>query len=173
MASYRLLSFEKDGATVPGILVDGSVFDLRSEMAVHAPSDDAYRSIDELLADWEKAQGLLSQISNSPGSRATPLKQVELRQPIQNPGAIYCAAANYFDHAAEMGNPIKKEDVAPYFFIKSSSVIVGTGEAIRLPMHHSKKFEPNLPTLLLCMCRPKSGFGNQKTEGDFPRLIDL
>ena len=141
MASYRLLSFEKDGYTVPGILVDGSVFDLRSELAVHAPSDDAYRSIDELLADWEKAQGLLSQISNSPGSRATPLNQVALRQPIQNPGAIYCAAANYFDHAAEMGNPIKKEDVAPYFFIKSSSVIVGTGEAIRLPVHHSEKFD--------------------------------
>ena len=40
-----------------------------------------------------------------------------------------------------MGNPIKKEKVAPYFFIKSSSVIVGTGEAIRLPMSHSKKFD--------------------------------
>ena len=109
MASYRLLSFEKDSITVPGILVDGNVFDLRSEMAVHAPTDDAYRSIDDLLADWDTAQRLLSQISNSPGSRATPLEQIVLRQPIQNPGTIYCAAANYFDHAAEMGNPIKKE----------------------------------------------------------------
>jgi len=141
MASYRLLSFEKDGATVPGILVDGSVFDLRSEMAVHAADQEAYRSIDEVLADWDNAQGLLDRMSNSPGSRATPLDQVTLRQPIQNPGAIYCAAANYFDHAEEMGHPIKKEDVAPYFFIKSSSVIVGTGETIRLPMHHSEKFD--------------------------------
>ena len=77
MASYRLLSFEKDGATVPGILVDGSVFDLRSEMAVHEADQEAYRSIDELLADWENAQGLLNRISNSPGSRATPLDQAK------------------------------------------------------------------------------------------------
>ena len=67
MASYRLLSFEKDSITVPGILVDGNVFDLRSEMAVHAPTDDDYRSIDDLLADWDTAQRLLSQISNSQG----------------------------------------------------------------------------------------------------------
>ena len=54
--------FEKDSITVPGILVDGNVFDLRSEMAVHAPTDDAYCSIDDLLADWDTAQRLLSQI---------------------------------------------------------------------------------------------------------------
>ena len=141
MSSYRLLSFDKDGITAPGILVEGSVFDLRSEIALHAPTMDNYRTIDELLVDWEDVKPLLDRISNSPGSRATSLEQVLLRQPIQNPGAIYCAAANYFDHAEEMGNPITKEDVAPYFFIKSSSVIVGTGEAIRLPMHHSEKFD--------------------------------
>lgn len=141
MASYRLLSYAKDGASRPGILVDGSVFDLQNEMGVHAQSTEPYTSVDAVLNDWDNAQGLLGRISDSPGSRATPLDDVTLCQPINNPGAIYCAAANYYDHAREMGNEVVKEDVAPYFFIKSSSAIIATGDNIRLPMHHSEKFD--------------------------------
>ena len=141
MASYRLLSYDQNGQNCPGILVNENVFDLQSEMGVHASSKPAYRSVDAVLDDWENAQFLLGKISENPRSKATPLDGVSLRQPINNPGAIYCAAANYFDHAKEMGNEVDKSAVDPYFFIKSSSAVIGTGENIRLPMNHSAKFD--------------------------------
>ena len=77
MASYRLLSFEKDSITVPGILVDGNVFDLRSEMA-------CMRRLMTPIVDRRSVGRLghgptpVEQISNSPGSRATPLEQIVL-----------------------------------------------------------------------------------------------
>ena len=141
MASYRLLSYENKGQTRPGILKNENVFDLQFEMEVHAPSAPRYTSLDTVLEDWGNAQNLLKKISDNPGSKATALDHVTFRQPINNPGAIYCAAANYYDHAREMGNEVIKSDIQPYFFIKSSSVIIGTGENIRLPLHHSEKFD--------------------------------
>ena len=141
MASYRLLSYDRDGQNCPGVLINGNVFDLQLEMAVHVPSQPTYTSIDALLLDWENAQRFLNKISDNPASKATPLDGVSLRQPINNPGAIYCAAANYYDHAKEMGNEVDKSSVDPYFFLKSSSAVIGTGENIRLPMHHSAKFD--------------------------------
>ena len=51
MASYRLLSFLKNGQSCPGILVDGSIFDLKLEMGTHASSLPIYSSVDAILAD--------------------------------------------------------------------------------------------------------------------------
>ena len=141
MASYRLLSYEKKGQSCPGILVAGSVFDMQLEMGLHAPSLTPYNSVDAILANWDSAKTLLTNISENPGSKATPLDRVTLNQPINNPGAIYCAAANYYDHAKEMGTDVNKKEIQPYFFIKSSSVVVGSGENIRLTANYSKKFD--------------------------------
>ena len=141
---YDFLStsiLQKLGLSCPGILVAGSVFDMRLEMSLHAPSLTPYNSVDAILANWDSAKTLLTKISENPGSKATPLDRVTLNQPINNPGAIYCAAANYYDHAKEMGTDVNKKEIQPYFFIKSSSVVVGSGENIRLPANYSKKFD--------------------------------
>jgi 2-keto-4-pentenoate hydratase/2-oxohepta-3-ene-1,7-dioic acid hydratase in catechol pathway len=92
-------------------------------VGLHAPSLAPYNSVDAILANWDSAKTLLTNISENPGSKATPLDRVKLNQPINNPGAIYCAAANYYDHAKEMGTNVNKKEIQPYFFIKSSSVL--------------------------------------------------
>jgi 2-keto-4-pentenoate hydratase/2-oxohepta-3-ene-1,7-dioic acid hydratase in catechol pathway len=62
---------------------------------------------------------------------------VRLLAPLLYPPAIYCAGANYADHAAEMsaeGMGVDKATTQPYFFLKSGPhCIIGPNAAIRLP----------------------------------------
>ncbi len=144
MASYRLLSYaDAAGGTRPGLLVGHNVLDLQSELSAHPEADFSATSVWAVLQDWDKAAAVLEAIGADPdGASAKPLGEVTLRQPITHPGTIYCAASNYFDHSKEMsGKDLDKSSVEPYFFIKSSSVTIGPGEEVRLPMKYSEKFD--------------------------------
>jgi 2-keto-4-pentenoate hydratase/2-oxohepta-3-ene-1,7-dioic acid hydratase in catechol pathway len=46
------------------------------------------------------------------------------------PGKIVCIGRNYLEHAREMGNAVPAE---PLIFLKPTTAIVASGEAIRLP----------------------------------------
>ena len=75
------------------------------------------------------------------GSGAIALSSVKLLAPIQNPGSLWAAAANYYAHRAEMvermgsaDRPvIDKDDLMAEFFLKTTSSIIGPGDTIRLP----------------------------------------
>jgi len=75
------------------------------------------------------------------GSSAVALSSVKLLAPIQNPGSLWAAAANYYAHRAEMvermgsaDRPvIDKDDLMAEFFLKTTSSIIGPGDTIRLP----------------------------------------
>jgi 2-keto-4-pentenoate hydratase/2-oxohepta-3-ene-1,7-dioic acid hydratase in catechol pathway len=55
------------------------------------------------------------------------------------PERIFCAAANYIEHANEMGSALAgKSDSKPYMFIKLRNTIIGSGEAIKMPPETSK-----------------------------------
>ena len=141
---YRLLSYAgADGAT-PGLLIGDNVHDLAAEVAA-AGKDGAFStaSVQGVLDGWEAAAPVLAAIADNPdGGSAKPLGDVKLLAPIANPGAIYCAAANYYDHAKEMtGKDLDKSTLEPLFFIKSSSVVIGPGEDIRLPQNYSKQYD--------------------------------
>ena len=60
MASYRLLSYEKEGQCYPRIHFSGSVFDMQQEMGLHVPSLVPYNSVDTVLANWDSAKTLLT-----------------------------------------------------------------------------------------------------------------
>ncbi|MEO8192243.1 MAG: fumarylacetoacetate hydrolase family protein [Gemmatimonadales bacterium] len=49
---------------------------------------------------------------------------------IDRPGKIVCIGRNYREHAKELGNEVPVE---PLFFLKPSTSVVGSGEAIVLP----------------------------------------
>jgi 2-keto-4-pentenoate hydratase/2-oxohepta-3-ene-1,7-dioic acid hydratase in catechol pathway len=142
VTSFRLLTYANEaGAARPGILVGSSVFDIGDEMAIHEASRLPYPDLEAALNDWERAKPLFHRIAAGPGTRARSLEGLKLLAPLPRPAAIYCAAANYYDHAREYGQELVKEKLRPYFFIKSSSAVIGTGEPVRLPLNHSKKFD--------------------------------
>ncbi len=72
---------------------------------------------------------------------AVALAEVRLLAPIENPGAIWAAAANYRAHQAEMlkasGGPARdeltKDELMAEFFLKPASSIIGPGGTIVLP----------------------------------------
>ena len=50
------------------------------------------------------------------------------------PARIFAAASNYIEHANEMGTVLAgKTESAPYIFMKTSTSVIGPGEAIVLP----------------------------------------
>lgn len=76
-------------------------------------------------------------------AHGTPLAlgEVRLRAPIENPGSIWAAAANYRAHQLEMETRVGaydrsvlgKDDLMAEFFLKPTSSIVGPGGPVVLP----------------------------------------
>jgi 2,4-diketo-3-deoxy-L-fuconate hydrolase len=62
--------------------------------------------------------------------------QVKLLAPIPRPGKIFCSGLNYRSHVEE--NPGATFLADPRFFVKTSSAVIGPGDAIRWP---GAKFE--------------------------------
>ena len=69
------------------------------------------------------------------------ITDVILQTPLNNPGTIYCAGANYYDHAQEMGVSIEKDSIEPLFFLKSCGSIIGPNQNIKLPKDYSEKYD--------------------------------
>ena len=120
MASYKLLSYDDNGATKAGIEVDGFVFNLASEIAFHGPDSGIDgSSLDTAIRRWTDLEPVLGKIANSPSTSATAIGDIKLCAPFSNPGTMYCAGANYYGHAKEMGNELDKSTIEPLFFLKS------------------------------------------------------
>jgi 2-keto-4-pentenoate hydratase/2-oxohepta-3-ene-1,7-dioic acid hydratase in catechol pathway len=101
----------------------------------------AYASVAGILADWDAAEAALAQAAaGAAQSRAEklPLAKAELLAPLQPP-TIFCAGANYADHAAAMarrhGMPEPadphEQGLKPWHFIKAAGTITGPGTEIK------------------------------------------
>ena len=142
MSSYKLLSYYDGDVIKAGLEVNGSVFNLASEIAFHGPDSNIDGStLDTAIRRWDDLESLLKKIISSPGTRAHPLESLKLGAPLYNPGTIYCAGANYYDHAEEMGNKIDKDSIEPLFFLKSCGSIVGPDIGVHLINEYSQKYD--------------------------------
>lgn len=121
----RLLSYRTAQGLRAGVMADGEIYDLEMETGM--------ASIVDALQQWPA-------ISRT----SSPIKGAVLGPPLQNPGNIYCAGANYSDHVREMalsqglpeGPGMKEIGEKPWHFIKSGrSSIIGPGDAVSLPAY--------------------------------------
>jgi 2-keto-4-pentenoate hydratase/2-oxohepta-3-ene-1,7-dioic acid hydratase in catechol pathway len=93
------------------------------------------------LADWPKAQATVRQLGER--ARAGKLPAVAegpkaLTAPIR-PMRIFCAAANYIEHAKEMGSVLAaKAQSKPYMFLKLQDTVIGPGDDIVKPPETAK-----------------------------------
>ena len=86
-----------------------------------------------MLSRWDDVALLLTELANAkidleplPGDTVFAAPYV--------PASIFCAASNFVEHANEMGTALAaKSDSEPYVFIKASTCIIGTGDAVVLP----------------------------------------
>lgn len=128
MADWKLLTYSADGVPRAGLLVGDRVVDVAAALGPGA------ETVLGLLQRWEEIRPDLDRLAATPpvGRSLTGLR---LEAPILYPGAYYCAAANYYDHAREMnpGQEFRKEGKQPYFFLKPGvSATIGPQDPIRV-----------------------------------------
>ncbi len=135
MASYRLVTYAPVAGPRAGVVIGDEVFDA-SELTGRA--GDA--TVLGILDDWDAARQRLGKAAPAPGT-GLKLAGLRLLAPIQWPSAIYCAGANYADHAAEMArlqNRPPEPDphtlgLKPWHFIKTGrSTLAATGDTVQI-----------------------------------------
>jgi len=102
-----------------------------------------------ILDDWKTAAGVLkAAAAKAPKSRvqSRPLKGTKLLAPVLWPSAIFCAGANYADHAAEMnkahGRPPEPDPhtlgLQSWHFLKASRSLADPGATVKISDYSSK-----------------------------------
>lgn len=124
-----------------GVVVGDQVFNFGDGMIKAGLARQGYTMLEiiDALANNPKAMDIAGDASKS--GTSTPVNSVKLLAPIQNPGTLWAAAANYYAHRAEMVDRVgsankeikNKDDLMAEFFIKTSSSIIGPGDTILLP----------------------------------------
>jgi 2-keto-4-pentenoate hydratase/2-oxohepta-3-ene-1,7-dioic acid hydratase in catechol pathway len=136
---YRLVTYAVgEGAPQAGILAAGRVLELKHILG------ESFSSILDVLRSWDTAhQQIAAAIGKGAGGQGTPEQEVNMLAPVQFPGALFCAGANYWDHLEEMAEIAKRttgkapsmtKGAEPWFFMKTTAgSIVGNGAPVRLP----------------------------------------
>jgi 2-keto-4-pentenoate hydratase/2-oxohepta-3-ene-1,7-dioic acid hydratase in catechol pathway len=137
-AGYRLATYKASEGPRAGLVVGDEVFD-----AAKLTGKPAYATVIAILEDWKTAEGALRKAATGAAkSRAKrqPLAKTKLLAPVRYPSAIYCAGANYADHAAAMaareGNPPPADPhdqgLKPWHFIKATRTITDPGATVKI-----------------------------------------
>ena len=146
--SYRLLSYQSGREARAGILVEDQVYDPEKIIGTLG-----YDSVLAILQDWRFASSSLALaaeriIVGKSRAKGVPLKRVKLLAPVLYPGNIYCAGANYTDHALEMAKlhnrPIEPDPhtqgLKAWHFIKASRALTDPGATVTAS-HYTQKLD--------------------------------
>ena len=129
MAWFALATYKSGSAELPAVVVDNKLYDARQALP---------NGIAGALADWSKAQAAVRELGSQ--ALAGKLKSVEgkLTAPVR-PARVFCAAANYIEHAKEMGSVLaSKAQSKPYMFLKLQDSVIGPGDDIVKPPETAK-----------------------------------
>lgn len=125
-----------------GVVVGDKVINFGDNLIKAGLARQGYTMLEiiDALANNPAAMQIARDAAQS-SSGGIDLSAVKLLAPIQNPGSLWAAAANYYAHRAEMvdrmgsaNKEIKnKDDLMAEFFLKTTSSIIGPGDTIVLP----------------------------------------
>jgi len=134
MGGYKLATYDAGQGPRAGIIAGEMIVD-----AAEATGRAGYATVLGILEDWDRADGLLSDAAGK-ATTGRKLADVKLLAPLPRPVDIYCAGANYKDHAAEMtaaGGPPWQDPhdlgLKAWHFIKASSAVVGPDATVAVP----------------------------------------
>jgi 2-keto-4-pentenoate hydratase/2-oxohepta-3-ene-1,7-dioic acid hydratase in catechol pathway len=136
MASYKLVTFASDSGARAGLVVGNRLVDIAK-----TTGKTDHQSVLGLLSDWAASSATLRTIARQADGTGMLLSETRLLAPIPVPGTIFCAGANYADHAAEMARRRGQEPppdphtlgLRSWHFIKASRCVVGPDATIPLP----------------------------------------
>lgn len=141
MTSYKLVTFASDNGPRAGLISRDWLVDIGT-----ATGKTEHQSVLDLLSDWDTVAPKLKDIAQTGNAMGMPVSDAQLLAPIPVPGTIFCAGANYADHAAEMAKRRGQEPppdphtlgLRSWHFIKASRCVVGPDETVPLPRTSKK-----------------------------------
>jgi 2-keto-4-pentenoate hydratase/2-oxohepta-3-ene-1,7-dioic acid hydratase in catechol pathway len=168
-AGYKLATYKSGDGPRAGLVIGEEVFD-----AAKLTGKPAYATVMGILGDWKRAESALKKAAVGAGkSRAKrqPLKKTKLLAPIQSSVAIYCAGANYADHAAAMaareGNPPPpdphSQGLKPFHFLKAPGTLTDPGASVAIS-HYAKAMDWEIE-LAAVIGRPAKDVPKEKALG--------
>jgi len=135
MAGYKLVTYAGAEGPRAGVVIGEQVFD-----AARLTGRAADTTVLGIMADWPAASDRLGKAAASAGT-GQPLASTKLLAPILWPSAIYCAGANYADHAAEMARASGRTPepdphtlgLKPWHFLKAGrSTLAAADDTVRI-----------------------------------------
>lgn len=128
----RWLTFEHDGTSRPGVLLDDdTLVDIRAA----AGAAQAPHTVAELCAQPPSVRQRLEDLARrAPAGARLRRSDVRARPPVERPGKIVCLAGNYREHIVESGfSAVGEEDViTPQMFLKPATCLIADGGEIPL-----------------------------------------
>jgi 2-keto-4-pentenoate hydratase/2-oxohepta-3-ene-1,7-dioic acid hydratase in catechol pathway len=120
------------------MVIGDEVFD-----AAGLTGEAAYATVIAIVEDWKAAEGALRKAAaGAAKSRAKrqPLAKTKLLAPLRFPPTIYCAGANYMDHAAEMAARENRppppdphtQGLKAWHFLKAPRAVTDPGATIKI-----------------------------------------
>jgi 2-keto-4-pentenoate hydratase/2-oxohepta-3-ene-1,7-dioic acid hydratase in catechol pathway len=147
-AGYKLATYRSAGGPRAGLVVGDQVLD-----AAKLTGKAAYASVIGILDDWKSAAGTLKSAAARAAKGETrvkgiPLRRAKLLAPVLWPSAIFCAGANYADHAAEMNKANNRPPepdphtlgLQSWHFIKASRSLSDPGATVKIS-DYSKRMD--------------------------------
>ena len=151
---YQLFTYDGHGQPRTGLAAGNALYDLAALAAALTPEAFADTSVDGLLTQWPQAHEKLSalvdalqQAGASAAQHQLPADGIHYLAPLQRPGVVYAAGANYRDHVEAMGKAFnmklvldpKSEGVDPWYFIKAGrGTLAGHQAVVPYPPHTQK-----------------------------------
>jgi len=144
MDGYKLATYQASDGARAGLVIDDKVFD-----AAKLTGKAAYATVLGILEDWRTAQGVLRKAAAAAGKsriKPLPLGHAKLLAPVRWPSAIYCAGANYADHAAEMARRMNRppepdphtQGLKAWHFIKAARTLADPSATVKISGYSSE-----------------------------------
>ena len=138
MPGYKLATYQSKEGPRAGIIVDDKVFD-----AAKLTGKAAYATVLAIIEDWKSAQATLKKAAADAAKsrvKSQPLSKTKLLAPLRWPTAVYCAGANYADHAAEMARRTNRpppadphtQGLMAWHFMKAPRSIADPGATVKI-----------------------------------------
>ena len=144
MTWYGLASFKKKGEIRTALVLDEQLYDLaRAARDLAVSGNWMELSVNELLACWPEVNTSLDALAQEASAAVDRLEAVILGlgdlMPPLTPGRFFCAAANYVEHADEMGTVLaSKSESNPYIFMKPDTALIGHDDTVIIPKASSQ-----------------------------------
>ncbi|MDX6356915.1 MAG: hypothetical protein QOF98_3818 [Streptomyces sp.] len=134
-----LATIRLGGAPVPAVLADGFVLPLAAAARRVGAGGTVPASVREALADWDRWSSVVRQVADqvAAGDVGGPdwlaEADVAFLPALADPPTVYCAAANYQDHAQEMRAKVDRKAESPLFFLVPPASLAGHRQEVVRP----------------------------------------